>query len=426
MSLLEDADIAAADAHAGQLRRHGAPYIDHPRAVARLVDDVASACGIVIDDGVRAAALLHDVIEDSPRWPRERLAERFGAPVGDAVSHLTKSGKGEGAVVAYYQRLQSEGASTTKLIKVCDRLHNLSELHKAPSVQKLLEYVDETRRFVRPLAVATHPGLVAAVDDAIDNALRSQPQPNTMPPAAPTTGLYAIVHPTPGWQARLTAILDGGAARVQLRVKHAESDRAWLALIGEALALCRPRGVPLLVNDRADLAAAAGADGVHVGDTDLPPHLARRLVEALVTGRRALVGTSTHSLSQLRSVDRGVDGGAGSAGSAGGTVGNGPGADHIALGPIWDSPTKTGHADVVGVDVLRQACASTTTPIVAIGGITDPARAALAARAGAAFVAVVSALEPGPAPQAPPHSAGEIHLMARRLSLSFTAARASR
>jgi thiamine-phosphate diphosphorylase len=193
-------------------------------------------------------------------------------------------------------------------------------------------------------------------------------------------GLYAIVSPPPLvsdellFFSRVEALVAGGAARLQLRIKDDRDDRARLALIERVLRLCHDGGVPLVVNDRADLAFAAGADGVHVGDRDLPPPVARQIL-----GPLALVGTSTHSLAQLVRADR--DGG----------------ACHLALGPVWASPTKSGHADVTGIDVLRQACAATSLPVVAIGGITTEDRARQAVEAGAAFVAVVSALA-GPDP----------------------------
>jgi thiamine-phosphate diphosphorylase len=191
-----------------------------------------------------------------------------------------------------------------------------------------------------------------------------------------TRGLYAIVSPpspdadVARFLGRVQSIVTGGAARLQLRIKDDRDDRARLALIERVLRICRDGGVPLLINDRADLAFAAAADGVHVGDRDLPPPFARRIL-----GPASLVGTSTHSVAQLVQADR--DGG----------------ACHLALGPVWASPTKSGHADVTGVDVLRQACAATTLPVVAIGGITTENRARQAVAAGAAFVAVVSALE---------------------------------
>jgi thiamine-phosphate pyrophosphorylase len=202
-----------------------------------------------------------------------------------------------------------------------------------------------------------------------------------MSPSFPPAGLYAIVSPPSSSSSRdherflrrVEAIVRGGAARMQLRIKDDRDDRARLLLIEAVLRVVRDAGaarVPLLVNDRADLALAAGADGVHVGDRDLPPPWARRIL-----GDDALVGTSTHSLAQLVATD--AEGG----------------ACHLALGPIWSSPTKQGHAAVVGPDVLRDACAATRKPVVAIGGITTAERVAAVVAAGAAFAAVVSALE---------------------------------
>jgi thiamine-phosphate pyrophosphorylase len=204
---------------------------------------------------------------------------------------------------------------------------------------------------------------------------RTEPTTSVMAPSQ-RRGLYAIVSPPPiggdgaAFLRRVDAILAGGAVRLQLRIKDGRDDRARLAWIEDVLRRCRAVDVPLLVNDRADLAFAAGADGVHVGDRDLPAPVARTLL-----GPAALVGTSTHSLAQLRQAD--AEGG----------------ACHLALGPVWASPTKQGHADIVGVEVLRAACAATTLPVVAIGGITTVERARAAVAAGAAWVAVVSALE---------------------------------
>jgi thiamine monophosphate synthase len=86
----------------------------------------------------------------------------------------------------------------------------------------------------------------------------------------------------------------------------------------------------------------------------------------------------------------------------------------VALGPIWASPTKQGHADVVGTEALREACSDASLPVVAIGGITTTERAAIAARAGAAWIAVVSALDGD--------SDDAVHLVARRFALSIAAA----
>lgn len=403
------ADAIAVSAHSAQRRRHGAPYIDHPRAVCAIADDIATAVGLPFGEDDAAVALMHDVLEDSPHHTLADVSAACGVDVANRVQLLTKVGKGHDVTVAYYQALMG-ASSSTRLIKIADRLHNLSELHKAHSDTKLREYVDETLAFVRPLAdgfdAAPRAGLRAAVDHAIDNALRNGaaasagPSPAACAPLVNQRGLYAIIHPRGGAAttlSRLSAMLRGGATRVQLRVKPADglTDQAWLALLIDVATLAGRHGADVVVNDRADLAFAARllghSVGVHVGDGDLPPRFARAML-----GTEALLGTSTHSVAQLRAMV--------AEGSAG----------HVALGPIWASPTKQGHADVVGPEALREACRDASLPVVAIGGITTTERAAIAASAGAAWIAVVSALDGD--------SDDAVHLVARRFALSIAAA----
>lgn len=376
-NLFDIAHDTAAKAHEGQRRRHGAPYIGHPRAVTAIAGDLGHAVGLPLSDADRAAGILHDVIEDNAAYTEAVLAGLVGIDVAQQVSLLSKAGKGAAVVAAYYARLMAEAKTTTKLLKVADRLHNLSELHKAHDDDKLDEYVAETERFVVPLAQSIEghvgAGLLAAIDDAIDNARRNGAAiAGRSPPPTRGHGLYAIIQPSTSWAARLEAVLRGGAARVQLRVKPVDglTDRQWIARLVEAAAIADRYGVDVVANDRADLAFAAGC-GVHVGDSDLPPVFARRLL-----GKRAVIGTSTHSVAQLVEVDSSDDD---------------TGADHLALGPIWASPTKQGHAEVVGLDALRTACARTSRPVVAIGGITGPDRAADVIAAGAVFACAVSA-----------------------------------
>ena len=403
------ADAIAVDAHADQRRRHGAPYIDHPRAVSAIAADIAMAVGVPFGEIDAAVALMHDVLEDSPHHTVADLRARCGPDIARQVELLTKVGKGHDVTVAYYGQLMT-APSSTRLIKIADRLHNLSELHKANDDAKLHAYVQETRTFVRPLTdafdAAARAGLRAAVDHAIDNALRNGAAApgstgTTTTKTVPGAGLYAILQPRPDTDqtlSRVHAMLRGGAGRVQLRVKPTDglSDKRWLELLVEVATIAGRYGADVVVNDRADLAFAARhlglPVGVHVGDGDLPPRFARALL-----GSDALLGTSTHSVAQLREMV--ADGSAG----------------HVALGPIWASPTKQGHADVVGTDALREACAGATIPVVAIGGITSTVRAAEAVRAGAHWIAVVSALD-GDDDDA-------VHLMARRFALSIAAAR---
>lgn len=169
---------------------------------------------------------------------------------------------------------------------------------------------------------------------------------------------------TPG--AVASTWLDGGVTLLQLRGKTA-SDRELVEAAREVLAVTRPRGARLVVNDRPDVALVVGADGVHVGQDDLSPRDVRTLV-----GPRLIVGVSTHDLAQV-------------------TAAADEPADYIAFGPVFETRTKAHPDPVVGLDLLAQARLLTRRPLVAIGGI-DVGNARAVAQAGADGLAVVSAL----------------------------------
>ena len=168
---------------------------------------------------------------------------------------------------------------------------------------------------------------------------------------------------------QVARLADGGATFIQLREKHL-SPREFYHATAAALDVVRAHtGVRLIVNDRADIALALGADGVHLGQDDLDPAAARRLL-----GTNFIIGYSTHSVAQAIEAARLP-------------------LDYIALGPIFDTHTKENPAPTLGLDALRQARAriDPSIPLVAIGGITHTnARAAL--DAGANSLALVSAL----------------------------------
>ena len=169
--------------------------------------------------------------------------------------------------------------------------------------------------------------------------------------------------------ARLSA---GGATLVQLREKHL-SPREFYQEAQAALRVARERGVRLIINDRVDIALALGADGVHLGQDDLGPLAARRLL-----GPTALIGFSTHNIEQAREAARLP-------------------VDYIAIGPVYPTSSKENPDAVVGLEELRRVKEATVSiPLVAIGGITRlNARAALAA--GANSVACISDLLAHPA-----------------------------
>ncbi|WP_189065141.1 thiamine phosphate synthase [Deinococcus seoulensis] len=188
--------------------------------------------------------------------------------------------------------------------------------------------------------------------------------------------LYLVATPRAGqpegeFLARVAAALDGGVDTLQLRCKDWEA-RAYIALGERMRELSAARGVPLWINDRVDVAAAIGADGVHLGQGDLPPAWARTLAPGL------MLGLSTHAPAQAHAA-----------------LAQAPA--YIAAGPVWATPTKPGRA-AAGLEYVR-AVADLNPPLpwYAIGGIDAPNIHAVLA-AGATRVAVVRAVLDAPDP----------------------------
>jgi thiamine-phosphate pyrophosphorylase len=175
--------------------------------------------------------------------------------------------------------------------------------------------------------------------------------------------------------ARAEARLAARPACLQLRAKRmrAVDLRRTAALL---LPACHAAGVPLCVNDRLDVALAAGADGVHLGQNDLPLADALRIRP----NRRFFVGISTHDLAQAQAAAR-------------------EGADYVGFGPIFATQTKADADPAVGLDRLREVCAAVSLPVVAIGGITLANVDAVAAT-GAAAAAVIAAIDQAADPAA--------------------------
>jgi thiamine-phosphate pyrophosphorylase len=185
--------------------------------------------------------------------------------------------------------------------------------------------------------------------------------------------LYLVLDPVQcGGHARslhvTQAALEGGVTIVQLRAPEWHK-RAWLDLALDLLPLTRRHGVPLIINDHVDVALAAGADGVHIGQRDLRADVARKLL-----GPRALIGLS---VSDERQVDE--------ANPLGATI------DYVGIGPVFDTPTKPDASAACGIDGLAALCARSLHPTVAIGGI-QLLNAADVKRAGPDGIAVVSAI----------------------------------
>ena len=171
--------------------------------------------------------------------------------------------------------------------------------------------------------------------------------------------LYLITACRPDLEDFLEAAIAGGVDIVQIRDRQL-SDAVLLEKLATARAVTARHRVPLVVNDRPDLAVLADADFVHVGQDDLSVPDARRLV--------ASVGLSTHTPAQIEAAD----------------------ADYLGVGPIFDTPTKPGRP-AVGLELVRYAAAHARRPWFAIGGITT-ANAAEVVDAGAERLAVVRAI----------------------------------
>ena len=145
---------------------------------------------------------------------------------------------------------------------------------------------------------------------------------------------------------QVETLVSSGARIIQLREKEL-AGREFYAEAAAAISKARPHGVRIIVNDRVDIAHALKADGVHLGQDDLPAAAARQIL-----GHDAIIGVSTHNLEQLK------------------LAANTP-VDYIALGPIFPTTTKQSSNPPVGVDAIREACELVgDIPLVVIGGIT--------------------------------------------------------
>jgi thiamine-phosphate pyrophosphorylase len=191
--------------------------------------------------------------------------------------------------------------------------------------------------------------------------------PSPAADAARQARLYLITGARPDLATFLEAAVRGGVDFVQLREKDL-SDAALLHVLEEARAVTRRLGVPLVVNDRPDLAVLVGADYVHVGQDDLPLRAVRRF------GIPA--GLSTHSSEELERAE----------------------ADYMAVGPVFATPTKPGRP-AVGLELVRHAAERAAAPWFAIGGI-DRTNVAEVVAAGARRIAVVRAIGDADDPEA--------------------------
>jgi thiamine-phosphate pyrophosphorylase len=176
----------------------------------------------------------------------------------------------------------------------------------------------------------------------------------------------------------------GGADLIQLRDKDAtDAELRAGAVVFRAVA--DRHGIPFLINDRPDLVRPLAADGVHVGQDDIPVAEARRLA-----GPDAIVGLSSHRPDQLAAAEA----------SSGADR-----PDYVSIGPVWETPTKLGRP-AAGLDYVRHAAAHATLPWFAIGGI-DPANVDEVIAAGAERIVVVRAIADAADPEGAARSLAE-------------------
>lgn len=244
------------------------------------------------------------------------------------------------------------------------------EAHRADLSQVLqanLCRVEEALRVLEEYSKIHNPAMAAGCKQlryrvyTLDSRLLADQPRLTLAAAA----LYLVTSPQDNLLSTVEAALKGGLTLVQYRDKTANDD-VRLELAQKLRFLCQRYGALFIVNDRVDLALAVGADGVHLGQQDMPVAVARQLL-----GAQRLIGRSTHCPDDLhRAIAEG--------------------ADYIGVGPVYETPTKAGRT-AVGLDYVRYAAAQATLPWFAIGGI-DTDNVADVQAAGAARVAVVRAI----------------------------------
>ena len=181
--------------------------------------------------------------------------------------------------------------------------------------------------------------------------------------------LYAIVDPLDTGRSPVdlaAAFLAGGARLLQLRLKDATARQLFEAAVA-IRPLARAAGAIFLVNDRPDVACAVEADGVHLGQDDVPAAVARRML-----GPHRLIGVSTHDLDEARAAVA-------------------AGADYIGVGPVFATTSKVRPLAPRGLDLVRAVRQAVACPCVAIGGIAADTAASVC-NAGADSVAMIAAL----------------------------------
>ncbi len=247
----------------------------------------------------------------------------------------------------------------------------------AGRVQEALRVLEEFGRLEDPALAQEAATIRYALYDLEVDLLNAGRSPDDRRALLRRCHLYLVTSPVPHLETVVAAALAAGVRLVQYRAKQEPAGQGTadatpvndLQRLSQARALrqlCHHHGALFIVNDRIDLALAVEADGVHLGQGDLPPSVARRLI-----GPDRLIGRSTHRIEELHQAVA-------------------DGCDYVGVGPVTATPTKPGR-EPVGLDYVSQAAAESPLPFFAIGGI-DATNLAAVRQAGAERVAVVRAI----------------------------------
>ena len=365
----------AAESPQGPLPQAGVAGALEQRAIERLLDanlDRAREGLRVIEDWCRFGLERPDLVSRTKDF-RQRLGRCHPARYKLARHTATDPAAG----MAHGAQAERNGAAAVVAAN-CGR------------VQEALRVLEEFGRSeAGPLAAEAAAIRYGLYDLEVD-VLRAAAGPGWRRELLQHCQLYLVTSPAPNLEAVVAAALEAGVRLVQYRAKAdpplgggpAITDQQRLSEARALRQLCARHGALFLVNDRIDLALAVDADGVHLGQDDLPPAIARRLL-----GPDRLIGRSSHRLEQLHQAVA-------------------AGCDYVGVGPVNATPTKPGR-EPVGLDYVRQAAAASPIPFFAIGGI-DATSLEAALAAGASRVAVVRAIT-----QAADPGAASAELLAR-------------
>ncbi len=327
--------------------------LDRAREGLRIIEDW---CRFGLNDSATTAQLKH-LRQELAQWhsPEIRLARDTPGDLGTELTHPQESTRTSLVAV-----LQANFARTQEALRVLEEYSKLYNLEMAAACKQM-------RYAVYSLDSQLVGPLLSALPISTSNQTAAFQQRYQQLLAART---YLVSAPVPGasqsdWLGIIEAALKGGIAIVQYREKTAD-DEERLQVARQMRSLCHQYNALFIVNDRVDLAVAADADGVHLGQHDLPMDVARQIL-----GPDKLIGRSTTNPAEL---NRALD----------------EKADYIGVGPVHETPTKPGKA-ASGNDYVRYAAQHATMPWFTIGGLSaDNLGPTLAA--GATRIAVVRAL----------------------------------